>query len=200
VPGRDAGGKEQIVKLESLKDLFVHELKDLYNAESQLVKALPRMVRAANADDLKEALEHHLEQTREHATRLEQVLSDFGTAGRGVKCEGMAAIIEEGKKLMESDAAEDTMDAGLIGAAQKAEHYEIAGYGTARTWARTLGLHDAAQILQQTLEEEAEANEKLTQIAEASINVAAAEDEQEEEEMEESQTREGSRAGRSRHR
>jgi ferritin-like metal-binding protein YciE len=160
------------MKLKSLHDLYVDELKDLYSAENQLVKALPSMAKAADSQELKRALEEHLRQTQQHAKRLEKIFEGLDAKPRGKKCVGMEGLIEEGKELlqMRSEADPAVLDAGLIGAAQRVEHYEIAGYGTARTHAEQLGHRRDAEILQQTLDEESAANEKLTQIAEGSVN------------------------------
>jgi ferritin-like metal-binding protein YciE len=161
--------------LETLSELFVYELKDLYSAENQLIKALPKMVTAADNAQLREALAMHLRETEEHARRIEEIFSGgLDSSPRGKKCAAMAGLVAEGKEVMEENAAAAVKDAALIGAAQRAEHYEIAGYGTARAHASQLGYMNAAHLLQQTLDEEWEANERLTQIAENSINTAAA--------------------------
>ncbi len=160
-------------KLENLDDLYQDLLKDLYSAEKQLVKALPKMAKNADSPDLQRAFEEHLEQTNHHVERIEEIFADMGGTPRGKKCVGMEGLIEEGGEIMEEDADEMVRDAGLIAAAQKVEHYEIAGYGTARTWAEKLGYSDAAKLLQKTLDEESMANEKLTQIAESHVNVEA---------------------------
>ncbi len=159
--------------LSTLEDLYMEQLKDLYNAENQIVKALPKMAKSATSEDLRRAFEEHLEQTKNHVTRLEQIFQMHGTKARGKKCMGMEGLLEEGKELMQEQAAGEVLDAGLIEAAQKVEHYEMAGYGTVRTWARNLGDSQAADLLQQTLDEEGEANKKLTKLAEAGINVKA---------------------------
>jgi ferritin-like metal-binding protein YciE len=160
-------------KMNTLEDLYMDLLKDLYSAEKQLVKALPKLVKAAQSSDLQNAFQEHLRQTEGHVERIEQIFSDLEGSPRGKKCVGMEGIIEEGNELMKEKAEPDVLDAGLIAGAQKAEHYEIACYGTARTWAQRLGYNDAARLLQQTLEEESMANEKLTRIAESHINVEA---------------------------
>ena len=177
------------MELQSLRDLYVEELKDLYSAEKQLVKALPRMVKNATNPQLKQAFADHLEKTEGHVERLEQVFERLGERPGGKKCKGMEGLIEEAKELLEEDAAEDVLDAGLISKAQHVEHYEIAGYGTVRTYAVQLGLEDQATLLQQTLDEEGEADQLLTQIAETSVNVEAEAAEGEEEEEEESTSR-----------
>ena len=160
-------------RMDTLEDLYTDLLKDLYSAEKQLVKALPKLAKAAQAEDLRRAFNEHLAQTEEHVERIERVFSNLNSSPRGKKCVGMEGIIEEGNELTKEKVKPDVLDAGLIAAAQKAEHYEIACYGTARTWAQRLGYNDAAQLLQQTLEEESMANEKLTQIAESHVNVEA---------------------------
>ena len=160
--------------MNDLRDLYVAQLKDLYNAESQLLKALPRMAKAASNGELKGAFEEHLEHTRGHAQRLEQILQQMGINPKGKKCKAMEGLIQEGKEQMDNDAEPDVLDAGLIAAAQRVEHYEIAGYGCVRSYARLLGDEKAADLLQQTLDEEGSANKKLTDLAESSINLQAA--------------------------
>lgn len=159
----------------TLKDLFVDEIKDLYNAEKQITKALPQMVKKATSEELKEAFEKHLKETENQISRLEQVFKELDMAPRGKKCEGMEGIISEGKGMMEELDKSDTLDAALIAAAQKVEHYEIASYGTVRAYAEQLNFSKAAELLQETLEEESAANEKLNELAINSINVEAAE-------------------------
>ena len=160
------------MELESLKDLYLHELKDLYSAENQLIKALPKMAKAASNPKLRGGFERHLEETKEHANRLEQILENHDESTRGPKCKGMEGLIKEGSEMIEEDAEDDVRDAGLISAAQRVEHYEIAGYGSARTYAKLLGDNKGAQLLQKTLNEEGATDKKLTQLAE-SINVEA---------------------------
>jgi len=160
-------------KMRTLEDVYVDLLKDLYSAEKQLVKALPKMAKAAQSSDLQKAFQEHLRQTEGHVERIERIFSDLEGSPRGKKCVGMEGLIEEGSELMKEDAEPEVLDAGLIAAAQKVEHYEIASYGTARAWAQRLGYNDAARLLQQTLEEESMANEKLTRIAESHVNVEA---------------------------
>jgi ferritin-like metal-binding protein YciE len=157
-------------KLASLEDAFMTELRDMYNAESQLVKALPRMAKAASAPELQSAITEHLEQTRGQIERLEQVFDTLGARVRGKKCLAMEGLVEEGKELISEDAEPGVMDASIIAAAQKVEHYEIASYGTLCAWAKQLGHDDAAQLLSQNLEEEKMADQKLSQIAESFIN------------------------------
>jgi ferritin-like metal-binding protein YciE len=161
------------MKLKSLRDLYVHELKDIYSAEKQLTKALPKMAKAASHEELTAGFEEHLAQTEGHIERLETILEALGESTRGDKCKAMEGLIAEGQGLMEEDATPDVMDAALIAAAQKVEHYEIASYGTVRTWAEMLGEEEAVNLLQQTLDEEIETDEKLTELAESTINVEA---------------------------
>jgi len=158
---------------QELRELYIDELKDLYNAENQLVKALPKMAKAANSDELRNGFEEHLEQTKGHVQRLEQIFEMLGESPKGKKCKGMEGLIEEGSEMIEEDFEGSVRDAGLIGAAQRVEHYEIAGYGCARTFAEQLGFDDAMQILQLSLDEEKAADEKLTQIALQQVNVEA---------------------------
>ena len=157
-----------------LEELLVDELKDLYSAEKQIVTALPKMARAASSPDLRRAFERHLEETRRQVERLEEIGEDLEVRITGKKCMGMEGLIEEGKELMQEDLDENALDAGLIGAAQKVEHYEMAAYGTARTHASLLGYKKAAKLLQQTLDEEGATDKKLTALAESIINVEAA--------------------------
>ena len=169
----------------ALQELYVEQLRDIYSAENQLVKALPKMAKEASSDELRAAFEEHLEQTREQVARLEQIFEALGEKPNGKKCKGMQGLIEEGKEVMEEDLEEEALDAGLIAAAQKVEHYEIAAYGTVRTFANLLGESEAASLLETTLEEEKEADQKLTSLSE-NINLEAAEagagEEEEEEE------------------
>jgi ferritin-like metal-binding protein YciE len=161
------------LKLNSLRDLLVEQLRDLYSAETQLVDALPKMAEAATSDELRSAFEHHLEQTREHASRLEGIFQDIGEKPSGETCEAMKGLIKEGEILLKAEGHPSVRDAGLIGAAQRVEHYEIAGYGTARSLAKRLGDSEVAATLQETLNEEAEADKKLSSIAEREVNVSA---------------------------
>jgi ferritin-like metal-binding protein YciE len=160
-------------KMQTLDDLYTDMLKDLYSAEKQLVKALPKMAKNAQSPDLQKAFQEHLRQTEGHVERIERIFADLNGSPRGKKCVGMEGLVEEGNELLQEDVEPDVLDAGLIAAAQKVEHYEIASYGTVRTWAERLGYHNAAQLLQQTLDEEGEANKKLTQIAESHVNMEA---------------------------
>ncbi len=176
------------MEINSLRELYIDHLRDLYDAENQLIKALPKMAKEASSDELRQGIEEHLEQTRGHAERLEQIFEQLGEKPKGKKCKGMQGVIEEGKETLEEDMEEDTKDAAIIAAAQRVEHYEIAGYGTARTYANLLGENEAAELLEETLNEEKDTDQKLTQLAEE-INVEAAEGSGEEEgEEEESRT------------
>ena len=161
------------MELKTLKDLYIQELKDLYSAEKQIVKALPKMIKATKHPELKAAFKTHLHQTTEHARRLEQICTELGVTPRGKKCVGMEGLIEEGSALINEEPDDDVLDAGLISAAQHVEHYEMAGYGTVRTYARQLGYESQAQLLQQTLDEEGETDHLLTDLAESRINLEA---------------------------
>lgn len=158
----------------TLHDAFLDELRDTYNAEKQLTKALPKMAKAATNPKLRRAFEDHLEETKGQVARLEQVFETLGEKARGKHCDGMAGIIEEGKSMMEEDFDAQAMDAVLIAAGQRAEHYEIAAYGTLVAWARVMGHTDAAKLLQQNLDEEGAADKKLSSLAEGGINQSAA--------------------------
>jgi ferritin-like metal-binding protein YciE len=162
------------MSIQSMEDLFEDQLRDLYHAEKQLVKALPKMAKSSASADLRNAFEEHLKQTEEHVRRLERVFERLNSKARAKKCEAMEGLVEEGKELIDAGAPEEVLDAGLICAAQKVEHYEIAAYGTLITWAHQLGKHDCADILKQTLDEEKAADEKLTNLAESQINQNAA--------------------------
>ena len=151
------------MKLKSLEDLFLYELKDLFSAENQLVKALPKMAKAATNEELKAGFEEHLEQTKEHVVRLEQIAETLGKKLAGHKCKAMEGLVEEGSELISEDAEDPIRDAGLIGAAQRVEHYEIAGYGSARAFAEHLGHSNVVRLLQMTLDEEKETDQRLTQ-------------------------------------
>ncbi|CAN5921321.1 ferritin-like domain-containing protein [soil metagenome] len=161
------------MKLESLNDLFIHQLKDLYNAEQQLTKALPKMAEKATSTKLKKAFTDHLKETETQITRLEQVFEVLGEKAKGEKCKAMEGLLKEGEDFMKEDASDEVMDAGLIASAQRVEHYEIAGYGTACTYAKTLGHNDALNLLKENLAEEKKTDEKLTELAESSINKKA---------------------------
>jgi ferritin-like metal-binding protein YciE len=157
---------------QALKELYVDELKDIYNAENQLLKALPKMAKAASSDELRTGFEEHLEQTRGHVQRLEQIFKELGEKPSGKKCKGMEGLVAEGQEMMDEDFEADLMDAALISAAQRVEHYEIAAYGTVRTYAELLGEESAVTLLEQTLEEEKKTDQKLTDLA-SDINVKA---------------------------
>ena len=162
------------MKLESLETLYVEELRDIYNAENQLLKALPKMAKAASSEELKQAFEDHLEQTRQQVERLDEIFEKLDKKPTGKTCHAMKGLVEEGSEIIKEDGEDHIIDAGLIAAAQKVEHYEIASYGTVRTWAEMLGEDDAAELLQQTLDEEGETDKRLTELAEEIINVEAA--------------------------
>lgn len=161
------------MELDTLEPLYVEELKDLWSAEKQILKALPKMIKAAGHKELKRAFTQHERQTRGHVARLERIFKQLDSSPRGKKCVGMEGLLEEGSELIKEKPEPDVLDAGLISAAQHVEHYEMAGYGTVRTWARLLGREDHADLLQQTLDEERETDELLTALAEQSINIAA---------------------------
>jgi ferritin-like metal-binding protein YciE len=162
------------MKVTTLDELLEDELKDIYSAETQLIKALPKMVKAAESNDLRAAFERHLEQTRVHAERIEEICSDLKTTPRGKSCAGMEGLLKEGEEIIQSEAQSETKQAALIGAAQRVEHYEIAAYGTARAHARQLGYLKAVDLLSKTLDEEKETDKKLTKVAENRVNVKAA--------------------------
>lgn len=181
---------------DNLHELFVDELRDIYDAEKQLTKALPKMAKAADSEELRASFEEHLEITRMQVNRLEEVFKSLGLAARGKPCEGMKGLIEEGQEMMEELEKGATLDAALIASAQKVEHYEIASYGTLATFAEIMGHQDAKDLLGQTLDEEKEADEKLTQVA-GQINFEAeAEDGEEEQEEEGRMATAGSRSTR----
>ena len=163
-----------MAEMGTLHEAFVDELRDTYDAEKQLTKALPKMAKAANSPELRGAIESHLEETRHQVERLEQVFESLDEKARGKHCDGIAGIIDEGKSVMEEEFDEATMDACLIASGQRAEHYEMAAYGTLVAWARVMGHDDAADLLQQTLDEEKAADEKLSSLAEDGINQKAA--------------------------
>ena len=148
-----------------LKELYIDELKDIYNAENQLVKALPKMAKAAASEELRSGFEEHLEQTKGHVSRLEQIFESLGESPKGKKCKGMEGLVEEGSEMIGEEFEASVKDAGLIGAAQRVEHYEIAAYGTVRAFAETLGQEDHVSLLEETLEEEKQTDEKLTELA-----------------------------------
>jgi ferritin-like metal-binding protein YciE len=176
------------MKTATLRDLYVDELKDLYDAENRLVKALPKMAKTATSQDLRTGIEGHLEQTKEHVNRLKQILTDMGEKAGGKKCPGMIGILDEGEEMMDEDFEGSLMDAALISTAQRVEHYEIAAYGCVRSWAELLGEDEARQLLDKTLEEEKETDQKLTQLSEE-INSQAQSQAPEQEEGQESEAR-----------
>ena len=182
------------MSMDSLKDLYIDELKDLYNAENQLLKALPKMARKASAPELKRAFQDHLAQTEGHVNRLEKIFKGLGEKPTGKTCKAMKGLVEEGKEIIEEDGDDSVLDAALIGAAQRVEHYEIAGYGVVRTFASLLGENSAVDLLQRTLNEEGETDKKLTALAETIINVEASE--AEEDEKPEGKAKKKSRNGR----
>ena len=159
--------------LEDLRDLYVEQLRDLYSAENQLVKALPKMAKAASNEELSQSFLDHLEETKGHVARLKDIFDKLGKKPTGKVCKAMEGLIEEGKEAIEEDAEDEVKDAELVAAAQRVEHYEMAGYGTVRSFAKLLGDKDAVAILSQTLEEEAACDKKLTKLAESTINVEA---------------------------
>ena len=161
------------MKMETLQDVYIEELRDLYDAEQQLLKALPKMAKASSSEELQEAFEKHLEQTKTHVDRLEEVFEEIGEKPKGKTCKAMKGLIEEGSEILHEDREESVIDAGIIVAAQKVEHYEIAGYGSVRTFAQLLGKDRSADLLQRTLDEESEANEVLNKLAEDIVNPEA---------------------------
>ena len=162
------------MKLDSRHQLYLHELKDMYNGEQQMLKALPKMVKNASSPELRAAFAEHLEQTRGHVDRLEQIFQKLDAPAKGQKCKGLEGIITEGEEMVEDEGAPTAVaDGAIIGAAQRIEHYEMAVYGTVRTYARRLGFEDQARLLQQTLQEEIETDRKLTKIADSYINEEA---------------------------
>jgi ferritin-like metal-binding protein YciE len=167
------------MKLNSLRELYIEQLKDLYDAEHQIIKALPKMIEAAQAEELRDALTEHLDITKEQAGRIEQIFKNLGEKAKAEKCKGMQGVIQEGNDLIPKIENEDLRDAAIIASAQRVEHYEIAGYGTARTYAELLGEQEAKELLQQTLNEEEEADQVLTNLA-GDINTQAVEQESEE--------------------
>src|SRR5438477_720499 len=181
------------MKEKKLDDLLHEEIQNLYDAEKQIVRALPKMAKAAASDELREAFENHLEETKEQVIRLEKVFQGLGQTARGKKCHGMQGLLEEGEDIISEFSESPARDAALIAAAQKVEHYEMAAYGSARTFAKILGQEKAAELLEETLEEEKAADEKLTEIAESVINVEAAEGQQEEQPSTSSKKRSGGR-------
>jgi ferritin-like metal-binding protein YciE len=164
------------VALNNLKDLYVEQLRDLYSAENQILKALPQMAEKASHQELRSAFEEHRTVTERQVERLDRIFSDLSEKPKGHHCKGMEGLLKEGQELMQEKAADDVMDAGLIAAAQRVEHYEMAGYGTVRTYADMLGQQEHSRLLQQTLDEEGQTDERLTQLAERVINIDAIRD------------------------
>jgi ferritin-like metal-binding protein YciE len=171
-----------MASLESLEGLLQDELKDIYDAEKQITKALPKMAKKASSEELRQAFEEHLRQTEQQIERLEEVFEQLELPARGKKCEGMRGLLEEGQAMMSEAGDDATRDALMIASAQKVEHYEIAAYGTLRTWANLLGKSEVAGLLEETLEEEKETDQRLTGIAESLVNPEAAKGEEDEEE------------------
>ena len=180
----------------SLKQLMINEMRDLYHAEKQLTKALPQLAKHATSAELRSLLETHLEETNQQIERLEQAFEMVGQPAKTKACAGMAGIVEEGSSLIQEDFDGPVLDAGIIAGAQRAEHYEIAAYGSIMAWAKALGLNDVAELLDETLEEEKAADEKLSALAESEINVSAAEGAEQEPSEDEEGTTSGSRRGR----
>lgn len=168
------------MELDTLQALYIERLRDLYSAELQLLKAMPKIRKAATSPELQQAFDTHRAQTETQLQRLEQIFEDLGMSPKGKHCKGMEGLLAEATELMEEDADEEVLDAGLIASAQSVEHYEIAGYGTARTYAELLGFDDHSELLQQTLTEEEETDRLLTEIAMTSVNIDAMEDDEEE--------------------
>ena len=161
------------MKLNTLKQLYIEELRDLHSAENQLLKALPKMAKGASSEELKLAFENHLDQTKVHVERLEEIFERLDETPKGKTCQAMKGLVEEGSEILGEDGEETVLDAGIIAAAQKVEHYEIASYGTVRTFAQLLGEDEAAELLQETLDEEGEADKLLTQLAQEIVNPEA---------------------------
>src|SRR5256885_14977797 len=161
------------MKLETLQKLYINELRDLYNAENQLIKALPKMAKGASSEELADAFEKHLKETETHVERLEEIFEELDESPKGKTCHGMKGLIEEGSEILDEEGDPSVIDAGIIVAAQKVEHYEIASYGSVRTFAKLLGQKKAAELLQTTLDEESEANELLNGLAESIVNPEA---------------------------
>jgi ferritin-like metal-binding protein YciE len=186
------------MQMESLRELYVDELKDLWSAETQITKALPKMMKAASNPKLKKAFNTHLKQTERHVKRLERIFKELDESPRGKKCVGMEGLIKEGQELIKEKPEADVLDAGLIAAAQHVEHYEIAGYGCVRTWARQMGEDRQAELLQETLDEEEQTDRLLTELAESEINVEAEEEDEEERPVTRSRSKQAGKRGASR--
>jgi ferritin-like metal-binding protein YciE len=186
------------MEMESLKELYVDELKDLWSAETQITKALPKMMKAASNPKLKKAFNTHLKQTERQIKRLERIFKELDESPRGKKCVGMEGLIKEAQELIKEKPDADVLDAGLIAAAQHVEHYEMAGYGCVRTWARQMGEDRQAELLQETLDEEEQTDRLLTELAESEINVDAEEEGEQERPATRSRAKQGSKRGASR--
>lgn len=187
------------MKEQTMQDLYIDQLRDLYDAERQIIKALPKMIRVASSDDLKQALQEHLEVTREQEQRIVQIFENRGEKVKAQKCKGIEGVLKEGAELLEKGWDEAVLDAAIIAAAQRMEHYEMAGYGCARTYAELLGDEDAGELLQKTLDEEKEANDKLNELSETINQTALGEGESaSEEDIEETSARKTTTAGRKR--
>ena len=186
------------MEMDSLKELYVEELKDLWSAETQITKALPKMVKAASNPKLKKAFNTHLKQTERQIKRLERIFKELDESPRGKKCVGMEGLIKEAQELIKEKPEAEVLDAGLIAAAQHVEHYEMAGYGCVRTWARQMGEDRQAELLQETLDEEEQTDRLLTDLAESEINVEAEEGEEEQRPAPRSRTKQASKRGASR--
>lgn len=171
------------MKLDSLQTLYIEELRDIYSAENQLLKALPKMAKGAASAELKQALKDHLEETQGHVERLEEIFKGLDKSPKGKTCKAMKGLVEEGSEILEEEGEDSVLDAGIIAAGQKVEHYEIASYGTVVAWANLLGEEEAVDLLQQTLDEEGEADKKLTELAEEIVNGDALSPEGEEKEL-----------------
>jgi ferritin-like metal-binding protein YciE len=171
------------MKLDTLRKLYIEELRDVYNAENQVLKALPKMTKAASAEELREALQDHLEETKGHVERIEEIFNELNESPKCKTCHGMKGLVEEGSEILEEKGEESVIDAGIIAAAQKVEHYEIATYGTLRTWAELLGETEAADLLQQTRDEEGDADKRLNELAEEIVNPEALSETDEQEEV-----------------
>jgi len=186
------------MEMDSLKELYVEELKDLWSAETQITKALPKMVKAASNPKLKKAFNTHLKQTERHIKRLERIFKELDESPRGKKCVGMEGLVKEAQELIKEKPEAEVLDAGLIAAAQHVEHYEMAGYGCVRTWARQMGEDRQAELLQETLDEEEQTDRLLTELAESEINVEAEEEGEEQRPSTRPRAKQGSRRGASR--
>src|SRR5882757_3658505 len=186
-----ASRERGIMEHNALKDLYIDELKDIYDAENRLVKALPKLAKAATSDELRSGIEAHLEQTRGHVERLQEIFKDLGEKPSGKKCNGMIGVLKEGEEIMDEDFEGEVMDAALISAAQRVEHYEIAAYGCVAAWAELLGETDAVSLLERTLEEEKETDQKLTELS-RQINVEAKGESEDSEQGSEQASEEGS--------